>query len=130
MAMKNTLFITLLLALGAFVFFMYSNVQHTDALENVTIEVLELNTTPVDTTVKQLFTTRCMPCHGKDAKGQALSTSDVISHWNEKKIQMALLGYKEGTRDSKGLGSMMHAQTRDLNRSQIHQLANYIASQR
>ncbi|KIM09135.1 MAG: hypothetical protein KU28_00380 [Sulfurovum sp. PC08-66] len=79
-------------------------------------------------TTANIYQKRCQPCHGTHGQLSALSKSDIINTWSATKIEQALLHYKHGKRDAKGMGSMMHGQAEQLSDEEIKALANYIAT--
>jgi cytochrome c553 len=84
--------------------------------------------TPKDETderIKTLFV-KCAGCHGKNGEVHALGKSQKIGQWDEKKIEDALLGYKNGTYggDMKGI---MKGQVMQLSEADIKALSKYIS---
>jgi len=71
---------------------------------------------------------KCSACHGASAEKQALGKSEVINSWNADKIETALMDYKAGTRNTKGMGALMKGQVAQMNESQIKMLAKHIVS--
>lgn len=70
---------------------------------------------------------KCSACHGAKAEKAALGKSEVIAGWKADKIVDALKGYKAGTRNTKGMGSIMKGQTASLGDSDMKALGEYIA---
>ncbi len=73
---------------------------------------------------------KCANCHGEKAEKKALGISDVIANWDAKKIEKALLEYKEGIRNahSGNYGGLMKGQVKSLSQDDIKALAKYISS--
>lgn len=75
--------------------------------------------------VSTLYLTKCASCHGNNAEKSALNASANISQWDAKKIENALLGYKNGTYGGKMKG-IMQAQSKPLSNEEIRHLSDYI----
>lgn len=71
---------------------------------------------------------KCSACHGAKAEKAALGKSEVIAGWKAEKTVDALKGYKAGTRNTKGMGSIMKGQTASLSDSDMKVLGDYIAA--
>ena len=52
----------------------------------------------------------CAACHGKNFEKKALGKSDIVKDLTHAEIAKRLKGYKDGTRNSKGMGSIMRGQ--------------------
>lgn len=52
----------------------------------------------------------CMICHGKTFEKAALGKSKIVSDMNATEIATAMVGYKDGTYQSAGMGSLMKGQ--------------------
>ena len=74
-----------------------------------------------------IFTTKCKNCHGIDGKLSALGHSSAIAGWEIPKIIEALQGYKNGTRNTHGMGNFMKNEIRKYNDEEISSLALYIS---
>jgi len=71
---------------------------------------------------------KCAVCHGQKGEKQALGKSEVIAGWKSDKTLDALKGYKEGTRNTKGMGALMKGQTATLGDADMKVLSQYIAT--
>ncbi len=129
--MKQLLLITLILITGASLFFAFNSCTNKTVVDAIKVTVLEPKkavSDPKNISPQTIFQNRCKPCHGTHAQGHALSKSDAINTWSSAKIEKALQKYKEGTRNAKGMGSMMHGQASVLNDDEIKALAEYIST--
>jgi cytochrome c len=70
---------------------------------------------------------KCAACHGAKAEKAALGKSEVIAGWKADKVADALKGYKAGTRNTKGMGSIMKGQTAALSENDMKALGEYIS---
>jgi cytochrome c553 len=75
---------------------------------------------------KALYT-KCQGCHGADGKNKALGKSAPIAGWDSVKLQEAIKGYKNGSRDVYGMGSVMKGQAANLSDEDIKKLSSYIS---
>ncbi len=71
---------------------------------------------------------KCAACHGKSGEKAALGKSEIISGWKSDKTLDALKGYKEGKRNTKGMGALMKGQVATLSDADMKVLADYIAT--
>lgn len=71
---------------------------------------------------------KCAACHGKSGEKSALGKSEVIAGWKSDKTLEALKGYKEGTRNTKGMGALMKGQMAPLCDADMKALSDYIAT--
>lgn len=71
---------------------------------------------------------QCAPCHGVKAETSLENKFEAISNWDAKKIEKALIGYKNGTRKDKGMGALMRGKVANLSDSDIKTLSEYIAN--
>ena len=69
----------------------------------------------------------CVGCHGKDAKLKALGKSAVIAGQSKEELVTKLNGYKAGTLNTVGMGTLMTGQTKNLSDADIDVLATYIS---
>lgn len=90
--------------------------------------------TAAPTTVKtsainasELFTQKCVSCHGGKGEKVALGKSQIIADFNEQQLKDALYGYQAGTygKEMKGL---MQGQVKSFTPEQIDALAKYIST--
>ena len=77
---------------------------------------------------EMLYTQKCQNCHGNNGQLSALGHSESITGWDVKKTLKALHGYKEGTRNTNGMGAYMQIKMSDFNDEDINELAKYIAT--
>ncbi len=76
---------------------------------------------------KRLFA-KCAGCHGKDGKTKALGKSAPIAGLPADQIVKDLEGYKAGTLNKHGMGTLMKGQVANLTDDQIKALAEFISS--
>jgi len=69
----------------------------------------------------------CAGCHGKDGKLKALGKSAIIAGQAKADIVTKLNGYKAGTLNTTGMGSLMKGQASKLSDADIETLATYIS---
>jgi cytochrome c553 len=70
---------------------------------------------------------KCAGCHGANGKTKALGKSNPIAGWDAAKVEEALKGYKAGSRNVHGMGTMMKGQVSSLSDEDIKALAKYIS---
>lgn len=70
---------------------------------------------------------KCIACHGIKAEKHSLGKSEIIAGWDAAKIEEALNGYKAGTRDIHGMGTVMKGQAATLSEEDIKAVAAYIS---
>ena len=98
-----------------------------EVVEKVKKEVVEQEKAEVveqGKTGAELYSS-CISCHGIDASKKALNKSAIIKTWNAKKIEDALLGYKNGTYGG-AMKGIMKGQVIKLNLNEIKKLSIYI----
>ena len=71
---------------------------------------------------------KCVPCHGENGNKKALGRSDVISGLDKKEIEKKLNGYRDGTLNLHGMGSIMISQMSSKNDKEIESLSKYIST--
>ncbi len=69
---------------------------------------------------------KCAGCHGQTAEKKALGKSKVVNKMSEADIVIALNGYKDGSYGG-AMKGLMKGQVAALNKTQIDELAKYIA---
>jgi len=74
--------------------------------------------------------TKCAGCHGQHGEKAALGKSAIIKGQDAAKTAEQLKGYKAGTLNQHGMGSLMKGQTATLTDADIQALADYIAAQK
>jgi len=71
--------------------------------------------------------TVCASCHGIKGNEKALSKSEIINGWSKKRIENALMGYKNGSYGGEMKG-IMKGQVMRLSTKDIKKLAALISS--
>ena len=71
---------------------------------------------------------RCTICHGDYGKKAAFGKSAIIAGKYSGRIYRDLKGYKKGTLNKHGLGSLMHRQVSSLSNRDLWDLASYVSS--
>jgi len=69
---------------------------------------------------------KCAGCHGAKAEKHALGKSAVIAGLDAATIEKDLKGYKAGTLNKHGMGTLMKGQVAALSDADIKALAEYI----
>lgn len=70
----------------------------------------------------------CAGCHGKDGKLKALGKSAVIAGQSKEDIITKMNGYKAGTLNVMGMGSLMKGQAAKLSDANIEEIATYLSA--
>ena len=70
----------------------------------------------------------CVGCHGKDGKLKALGKSAIIAGQSKEDITTKLNGYKAGTLNVTGMGSLMKGQASKLSDANIEEIATYLSA--
>jgi len=70
----------------------------------------------------------CAGCHGKDGKLKALGKSAIIAGQAKEDIITKINGYKAGTRNVTGMGSLMKGQVGKLTDANIEEIATYLSA--
>jgi cytochrome c553 len=70
----------------------------------------------------------CVACHGANGEKKALNKSEAITGWDAAKTIEALNGYKDGTRNIKGMGGLMKGQVAAYSDADIKAVSEYIAT--
>ena len=86
-----------------------------DAVENVVV-----------TAGKEAYA-KCAGCHGVDGKTKALGKSPVIAGIAKDELITMINGYKAGTRDVAGMGTLMKGQVASMNDTAIEAVSIYIS---
>lgn len=73
---------------------------------------------------------KCAACHGAKGEKPALGKSEVIAGWKADKTLDALKGYKDGTRNTRGMGALMKGMAAPLSDADMKALADHIATLR
>ena len=71
---------------------------------------------------------KCAGCHGQDGKKKALNKSAVIAGVDAATTLKKLKGYKAGTLNQHGMGSLMKGQVSSLSDEDMKAVADYIAT--
>ena len=69
---------------------------------------------------------KCAGCHGAKAEKHALGKSAVIAGLDAATIEKDLKGYKAGTLNKHGMGTLMKGQVAALSDADIKALAEYV----
>ncbi len=75
-----------------------------------------------------LYKQKCQNCHGSYGQLSALGHSEAIMGWSITKVREALFSYKNGIRNTNGMGAYMNIKMKDYNDEDINELAKYISS--
>ncbi len=70
---------------------------------------------------------KCAGCHGIKGEKKALGKSAHIGGWEKDKLVEALKGYKAGTRNVYGMGTLMKGQVSSYSDSDIEAVSEYIS---
>jgi len=81
----------------------------------------------VDTTGKDAYA-KCAGCHGLDGKTKALGKSPIISGQSKEDLVSKMKGYKAGTRNEAGMGSLMKGQVASMDDATIDAVSAYIST--
>lgn len=74
------------------------------------------------------LTTKCVACHGTNFEKKALGKSEIAKDKKTEEIKEALIGYKEGTLNKNGMGTLMKTQMATLSDEDIKIISKYISS--
>lgn len=75
-----------------------------------------------------IYAQKCQNCHGDDGKKAALNKAVPIAGWDKAKTIEALNGYKDGSRNTTGLGKIMTPKVKTLTDEEISAVSEYIAT--
>ena len=75
---------------------------------------------------QSIISSVCYNCHGDKMQLSCFGVTKVVNTMEENSIKDALLAYKDGSRDSYGMGNMMQSQIGGLSIEEIKSLAKYI----
>lgn len=95
--------------------------QATAATEAVTAAVTLENTAG-----KEAYAT-CAGCHGADGQTKALGKANPVAGQTAQALVEALQGYKAGTRNVSGMGTLMKGQVASMDDETINAVAEYMA---
>jgi cytochrome c553 len=70
---------------------------------------------------------KCVGCHGKDGKTQALGKSAVIAGQDVETLVTSMNEYKAGTRNVAGMGTLMKGQAASMSDEDIQAVSEYIS---
>ena len=70
----------------------------------------------------------CKGCHGQNFEKKALGKSKNVSTLSHAEIATALKGYKAGTLNTHGMGSVMKGQVASMDDAAIQAVADHIAA--
>ena len=71
---------------------------------------------------------KCAGCHGADGKTKALGKSQVIAGQSKEELVTKINGYKAGTLDTAGMGTLMKGQVASLSDADVDAVAGYIST--
>lgn len=71
---------------------------------------------------------KCVACHGAVFEKSALGKSAIVYGQSASDIYSSLIGYKQGTRNTVGMGALMKGQTASMSNNDLWAVAEYIAS--
>ncbi len=77
---------------------------------------------------EMLYKQNCQNCHGSYGQLAALGHSEPIMGWSSTKLGEALLAYKNGMRNTNGMGTYMQIKMQMRSKEEIDALAKYISS--
>jgi len=75
---------------------------------------------------KALFS-KCSSCHGADGKKAALGKSAIIAGQSAADLETKIAGYKAGTLNTAGMGTLMKGQVSEFSDADIKAVASYIS---
>lgn len=75
-----------------------------------------------------IYKQKCQSCHGKNGEAAALNKALPIAGWDKAKTIEAMNGYKDGSRNTTGLGKIMTPKVQPLTDEQIGAVAEYIST--
>lgn len=70
---------------------------------------------------------KCAGCHGQKGEKAALGKSAVIQGMDAAKLEELLKGYKAGTLNQHGMGTLMNGQVKSMSDEDIKAVAEYIS---
>ncbi|MEA3456878.1 MAG: c-type cytochrome [Campylobacterota bacterium] len=71
---------------------------------------------------------KCAGCHGADGKTKALGKSPEIAGQSKEELITKINGYKAGTLDTAGMGTLMKGQVASMSDADIDAVAGYIST--
>ena len=71
---------------------------------------------------------KCAGCHGVDGKTKALGKSPEIAGQSKEELVTKINGYKAGTLDAAGMGTLMKGQVASMSDTEIDAVAGYIST--
>lgn len=74
---------------------------------------------------KAIYDAQCKSCHGADGKTKALGKSAPVA--GSKTVEADLKGYKAGTLNKSGMGSVMKGNAAKLSDADMAAVASYLA---
>ena len=83
--------------------------------------------TIIDKAGKEAYT-KCAGCHGVDGKTLALGKSPVIAGQTKEELVTKIKGYKAGTIDVAGMGTLMKGQVATMDDATIEAVSTYIST--
>jgi cytochrome c553 len=71
-------------------------------------------------------TSKCIACHGTTFEKHALGKSAVVKDMRHQEIEKSLLGYKAGTMNKYGMGTLMKGQLATVSEKDIKDISKSI----
>jgi len=99
-----------------------------DAVSSGDAESPTASAPKVDTAAGAALYAKCAGCHGKDGKTKALGKSAVIAGQDAAVLAESIKGYKAGTRNVSGMGTLMKGQVASMSDSDIEAVSAYIST--
>lgn len=96
----------------------------TDALKSTVVSVGNTD----DAAKGASLYTKCAGCHGQNGKTKALGKSAVIAGQDKAVLVASISGYKAGSRNVSGMGTLMKSQVAGMSEADIEAVASYIST--
>ena len=106
-----------------------------EATKEAAVKAVDSTEKAVNTAVAAVVNTagkdayaKCAGCHGIDGKTKALGKSPIISGQSKEDLVSKIEGYKAGTRNEAGMGSLMKGQVASMDDATIEAVSAYIST--
>ncbi len=103
-------------------------VDATKAATTQVVQEVKETTAAAATAVDNAVYGKCKGCHGPDGKTKALGKSAIIAGQTQAELVTKIKGYKAGTINTAGMGTLMKGQVEKLTDVEIEAVAAYIAT--
>jgi len=103
-------------------------VQTTEAAKNKIAALVEQVSSPSNAEAGAALYAKCAGCHGKNGKTKALGKSAVIAGQPKASLVESIKGYKAGTRNANGMGTVMKGQVAGMSDDDIAAVSAYITT--